>query len=172
MELLFWHWDELNFRGILPRTSGEFDFSLINKNIKEVARHFCVGSADDFKWGTWLEESYIKYYKVSYENCPYDWLDVKPAFPISVEIDFQTWVRKNVNYPDKARVNGIQGQVEVLYTVNREGKIEDVRILKSCYPLLDNEVVRVISQSPQWIPGKFKEIPVPVTYVHKHTFKI
>lgn len=165
----------LNVADVRPKWTV-FDFSLINKDLADVANFFYWGGpVDYFKWDqleSWLEESYIKYYNVSYENCPCEWLDAKPVFPTSIERDFYTWIQKNVNYPEEARANGIQGQVQVLFTVNREGNVENVRVQKSCYSLLDNELVRVISQSPQWIPGKFREIPVPVTYVHKHTFKI
>jgi protein TonB len=44
----------------------------------------------------------------------------------------------------------------VQFTVNESGIIEDVKVVKSVNPLLDNEAVRVILSSPRWKPGRLK----------------
>ena len=61
-----------------------------------------------------------------------------------------------VKYPEAAVREGVQGRVMVDFIIDKEGKVTDVRVVRSVDPELDAEAVRVISASPKWKPGKLK----------------
>ena len=77
---------------------------------------------------------------------------------------FREWVQRNVNYPDIAVENGIQGKVFVSFVVDKEGNISEVNILRGVDPCLDDEVIRVVQSSPEWKPGKQRGAEVSVRF--------
>ena len=66
---------------------------------------------------------------------------------------------KNIQYPEMAKENEIQGKVFVQFVVWKDGTIKDVRVVKGVHKTLDSEAKRVIEIMPKWIPamqnGKF-----------------
>ncbi len=60
----------------------------------------------------------------------------------------------NVRYPAEAMKRKITGKVVVSFTIDESGKLTDVKILQTPDQLLSQEVIRVVSQSPVWTPGK------------------
>ena len=63
--------------------------------------------------------------------------------------------------PIKGKVGG---RVMVGFTVAETGKIKDVRVLQSDEASLNQEAERIVSEMPDWIPGKQRGRPVPVKY--------
>lgn len=53
----------------------------------------------------------------------------------------------------KARIGGFQGEVLVSFIINRQGKIEDVKVVEPNQHWLDKEAVRVVESMPDWMPG-------------------
>ena len=90
---------------------------------------------------------------VSYYDC-----DVKPAFLNSTDPRkfLEQWVYQYLKYPEQALSDGVQGRVVVDFIIEKDGKVTDVRVIKSVSPELDAEAVRVISASPKWKPGRVK----------------
>lgn len=84
---------------------------------------------------------------------------------------FRDWVQKNLVYPEEAVKAGIFGEVYVQFAVNTQGKVYDVKILRSANPLLDKETVRVIESSPLWLPAKRggkvvkQQFVIPVNFI-------
>ena len=67
---------------------------------------------------------------------------------------FSVWVNEHKRYPEEAKKAGIEGRVTTQFTITKEGKLTNVRILRGLHPLLDEEAVRVIESSPQiWEPA-------------------
>jgi protein TonB len=63
-------------------------------------------------------------------------------------------------YPDAAKDGGVSGVVIMEITVDREGSVEDARVLRSI-PLLDEAALAAVKQwryAPTWLNGR----PVPV----------
>ena len=56
------------------------------------------------------------------------------------------------------------GRVMVGFTVAETGKIKDVRVLQSHEASLNQAAERIVSEMPDWIPGKQRGRPVPVKY--------
>ena len=91
-------------------------------------------------------------------------VDVKPKFQGGDENLFTKWVASQLVYPELAVKDSIQGRVILQFVVSEKGKVEDVKVVKGVYNLLDKEAHRVISQSPDWEPGLQDGKPVKVRY--------
>ena len=104
---------------------------------------------------------------------PFQHAAQKPAFNGGDANEFSKWVSENVRYPEKCRQSKVQGRVTLQFTVTETGKVADVKVLRSVNPELDKEAARVVSESPDWTPGRNEngEI-VPVSYVFPVIFKL
>jgi periplasmic protein TonB len=66
---------------------------------------------------------------------------------------WQRYLIKNLRYPDRAVSNYVQGNVIIQFIVNKDGKIENSEVIKSVEYSLDKEALRMIKNSPDWIPA-------------------
>jgi protein TonB len=64
-------------------------------------------------------------------------------------------------YPAKARDLGVQGDVEIIFIVNTEGKVESLNILKVPHPSFIPEIRKTVA-TWRFKPGKNQGIPVKV----------
>jgi len=87
----------------------------------------------------------------------------EPEFPGGEEKRIQ-FLRDNLNYPQIARDNNIQGTVYVTFVVTKDGKISDVKVLRGISKECDEEAVRVIKLMPKWKPGEQMGKPVNVLF--------
>lgn len=78
-------------------------------------------------------------------------------------------IKKNFNYPEMAMEMGLQGKVNVIFTVQKDGSIGDVR-LRGPHESLEKEAARIISKLPKMTPGKQRGTPVKVPYAIPITF--
>jgi Ca-activated chloride channel family protein len=46
------------------------------------------------------------------------------------------------------------GRLLVQFTINENGKLTDIKILRSLNPAIDNEITRILKNSPLWAPSK------------------
>ena len=69
------------------------------------------------------------------------------------EIALQKYLYANIQYPELARKEGIQGRVYVTYVVETDGSITDVRILRGIGGGCDEEAIKVVKNMPKWTPG-------------------
>ena len=104
---------------------------------------------------------------------PFQLVAQKPTFNGGDANEFSKWVSENVRYPEKCRQSRVQGRVTLQFTVTEEGKVRDVKVLRSVNDEMDKEAVRVISESPLWTPGRDAngEI-VPVSYTFPVIFSL
>lgn len=86
-----------------------------------------------------------------------------PEFPGGQEAMFK-FLSTTIIYPKEARDKGIQGKVYVSFTIEKDGAISEVKVLRGVHPLLDEEAVRVVESFPNWKPGKQKGKEVRVSY--------
>ena len=106
------------------------------------------------------------------EPVPFQQLDQKPGFNGGDANEFSEWIGQNLKYPEKCRQSKVEGRVTLQFTVTETGKVTDVKVLRSVNEDLDKEAVRVVSQSPDWTPGRDKNgEAVSVTYVFPVIFK-
>ena len=76
----------------------------------------------------------------------------EPEYPGGDEALYK-FISKNIVYPKSAREKGIQGTVLVEFVVEKDGKLSNIKVIRSADPALDAEAVRVISKMPKWKPG-------------------
>ena len=79
------------------------------------------------------------------------------------EEKIQKHVIRNFRYPDTAIETRTQGKVYVMFTIGKNGLIEDVK-LKGPAKVLENEAGRIIDKLPQMKPGKRLDKPVKVSF--------
>jgi len=103
---------------------------------------------------------------------PYNQIEVKPTFNGGDAGEFSKWVNGNLRYPENAKNDGIQGRIVLQFTIGKDGKLGDVKVLRGVDPDLDAEAVRVVSSSPDWTPGYVKGEPVRVTYTFPVIFQL
>ena len=104
-------------------------------------------------------------------NMVYDVVEVMPQFPGGQTAMLQ-YMMKNIKYPKQAMKEGIQGRVTVSFIVEKDGRVSNVRLLRSVQPLLDKEAIRVVKSMPKWSPGKQKGKPVRVRFNLPVMFKL
>ena len=103
---------------------------------------------------------------------PFSAVENKPTFNDSDANEFSKWVSEQVKYPQDAIDQNIEGRVVLQFTVNKEGQVEDVQVLRGVNESLDQEAVRVVSSSPKWEPGTQNGTPVNVKYTFPVVFRI
>jgi protein TonB len=94
-----------------------------------------------------------------------------PTFP-GGEKSLMEFIYANIQYPDIAKENNIQGRVILKFCVTYKGGVDQVQVLKGVDPSLDNEAIRVIKLLPAWKPGKQGGKPVNVWYNVPVTFQL
>ncbi len=109
---------------------------------------------------------------VEEEAIPFQLVEEKPSFMGGDANDFSKWVNKRLVYPEIAKENGVQGRVTLQFTVEKDGTVTKVKVLRGVDPSLDKEAVRVVSMSPKWSPGKQRDRAVPVTYTFPVFFQL
>ena len=80
-------------------------------------------------------------------------------------------LQKNIRYPEKARKAGIEGRVIVQFVVNKEGKVENPRVIRGIGGGCDEEALRA-TNSARFKPGKQRGEPVRVQYSLPVIFKL
>ena len=97
----------------------------------------------------------------------------KPRFQGKEEDSyFRNWVHSQLSYPESAVENGVQGRVTVQFTIETDGSVKNVKVLRGVDASLDREAVRVISSSPKWEPGKQRNKAVKVSYIFPVVFEL
>jgi protein TonB len=97
-------------------------------------------------------------------------VEVMPAFKGGDLNKFHDWVWKRTNYPPAAIENKIKGTVFITFIIEKDGSVSNVTVIKGVHPLLDEEAVKVISDSPKWSPGLQRGQPVRVRFQIPITF--
>ena len=114
----------------------------------------------------------VKEEVVEEEAIPLQLVEEKPSFNGGDANEFSKWVNSKLQYPEIAEENGVQGRVTLQFTVNPDGSISNVKVLRGVDSSLDKEAVRVVSMSPKWKPGKQRDRAVKVTYTFPVIFQL
>ena len=107
------------------------------------------------------------------DNEIFDDVDVSqmPEFPGGEE-ELMRYLAQNIQYPKQALDGNTEGRVLIGFVVNKEGEIDDVKVLRSIGDGCDEEAVRVIHKMPKWKPGKNNGKLVNVFYNLPVTFQL
>ncbi len=68
---------------------------------------------------------------------------------------FREWVEAQVVAPE-----GVSGKIQVGFVVGRNGGVQEVQILRSSVPSLNEQVMSIVKSSPKWKPAKLDGSPL------------
>lgn len=111
---------------------------------------------------------------------PFSTIDEAPIFPGCENASdrkacfyesMRNHIRKHFNYPQEAQEQGIQGRVAIMFTINGEGEIVDIK-KRGPSPILEAEAERIIKRLPKMQPGILDGQPAEVVFSIPITFKL
>ena len=94
-----------------------------------------------------------------------------PEFPGGPEA-LNSFLTKEIQYPEVARNNGIMGTVLVEFVVEKDGRVSNAKVKVPLFPDCDKEAVRGVMAMPKWKPGKNMGKPVRCFYQVPVTFRM
>ena len=103
---------------------------------------------------------------------PFVAVEEKPAFNGGDANEFSKWVNSRLVYPEASKENGIEGRVTLQFTIDKDGRLGDVKVLSTPDETLAQEAVRVVSSSPKWKPGKQRDRAVKVSYTFPVIYRL
>lgn len=76
------------------------------------------------------------------------------------------YLARHCKYPTSAIQNGIQGEVVLQMSLDCEGDLKTLKVVKSIDPLLETEALRVIQKMPKWKTGNkgITQYIIPMTF--------
>ncbi|HKK10547.1 MAG TPA: energy transducer TonB [Bacteroidales bacterium] len=143
-----------------PKTTTELN---IVKNEIDVEDKIIIdaGAGQDTKIEQWRpqipDEKYVEDDKI------FIVVEEDPGFPGGEQARMQ-YLANNIEYPQLARENRIQGTVYVTFVVEKDGSVTDVRVLRGIGGGCDQEAIEVVKNMPKWKPGKQRGKPVRVQF--------
>ena len=117
-------------------------------------------------------EAAVEEEEVEEEAIPFQLVEQKPSFNGGDANEFSKGVNSRLVYPEIAKENGVQGRVTLMFTVEADGRVTNVRVVRGVDESLDKEAVRVVSSSPKWKPGRQRDRAVKVTYTFPVIFQL
>ena len=107
------------------------------------------------------------------DGVPINVVEEQPRFSGGDAQVFFEWIAKNLRYPQKALAEGIEGRVILSFSVDKNGSITDVFLVRGVNPELDAEALRVIkSCNVKWTPGVHEGKTVKTVFTIPVVFKI
>lgn len=83
----------------------------------------------------------------------------------------QAFIKTNLQYPDSARIRGIEGVVVVRFQVSEEGKITALELVRNIGAGCGQEALRVIRSMPAFTPALRNGTPIATTMTLPIRFK-
>lgn len=99
---------------------------------------------------------------------PYEEANQKPLFLYG---ELSKWIYDQLEYPNLALSQGIEGMVRVRFVIETNGELSNIGIDKSVGGGCDEEAIRVIKLT-KWIPGRVDGSPVRTQIFYPITFSI
>ncbi len=94
-----------------------------------------------------------------------------PSFP-GGKAALGEYINSHLDYPQDLKEKGIHGEVQVQFTVKASGQLEDIKVIRSVYPGLNEAAVKIFEDMPDWNPGRQRGKPVAVNVVVPVRFKL
>lgn len=80
-------------------------------------------------------------------------VEIQPEFAGGMEA-FRSFLTKNLRYPNAAQRSNVQGKVYLNFTVEPDGSLSNINVLRGIGFGCDEEALRVMKLTPKWKPGK------------------
>jgi hypothetical protein len=102
--------------------------------------------------------------KTAIANIPYNDDDERrPEFPGGLQ-QFYGYIKKNLKYPELAKLIGINGRLIVSFVINKNGRVVKATPINCIGAGCESEAVRLLEASPNWKPGTQHGKPVSFAY--------
>ncbi len=98
-------------------------------------------------------------------------VEQNPEFP-GGDAAFGKYLGNKIRYPAIAKENNVQGKVFLNFTVERDGSLTDIKVVRGIGSGCDDEAVRVLKSSPRWKPGIQNGRAVRVSYTIPISFTL
>ncbi|TSD64789.1 TonB family protein [Inquilinus sp. KBS0705] len=95
--------------------------------------------------GTALKDGQTAHYKLR---------ESSPEF-IGGTFAFLKYITKNFRIPAADKGKNLSGRVLITFVVERDGKLTDIKVVRSVSPATDEAAVDVIKKSPDWNPAQY-----------------
>lgn len=76
-----------------------------------------------------------------------------PPKPVGGHGKFKDFVKENIQYPASGLEDKIKGTVKLKFTIELNGDISNMEVLKSLGEDFDNEAIRLVLEGPDWEPA-------------------
>jgi TonB family protein len=98
-------------------------------------------------------------------------VEVLPTYPGGL-VEFGKFLKKNIKYPIEAKKNKTEGRVYLNFIVEADGSLSEPKVLRGIGGGCDEEAIRVMKLSPNWIPGTNNGKKVRVAYTIPIIFEL
>ena len=169
--------NDLSGKNVMYFVDGKKVDSIDNLDAKSVSHMEVLKNKEALeKYGAADKEGVILITTKQHENASskFDAVDIPeemPEFPGGIN-EMMKFVQENMKYPEDATKEGKQGRVIVRFVIDKDGTISDATVMRSVYPSIDAEALRVVNAMPKWTPGKVKGAPVRVKYTLPLVFSL
>ena len=82
------------------------------------------------------------------------------------------YIRENLEYPEEARLDSIEGKVITQFIVDLDGSITEINVLKGIGHGCDEAAVELLENMPKWTPAKQRKKPVWIYFTLPITFEL
>ncbi len=87
------------------------------------------------------------------EVAPVRFTEEMPEYPGGMDA-LNLFLKNEIQYPQMARDNNIQGIVLIEFVVEKDGRVTNAKVINSLFPDCDKEAIRGVLAMPKWKPGK------------------
>ncbi len=105
------------------------------------------------------------------DNPVFSAVEQSPSFP-GGQPAFEKYLATTIKYPAKARENKTEGRVIITFIVEKDGALNDMKVVRSVGDGTDEEAIRVLQASPKWNPGIQNGRAVRVQYTVPISFSL
>ena len=99
----------------------------------------------------------------------YTELATLPSYPGGTN-EFLKYLANNIRYPRSERENKFSGKVIVLFEIEKDGSIINIGVTQPLKSAYNAEAIRVVIQSPNWVPATLRGVPVHSHYTATISF--
>ena len=113
----------------------------------------------------------ISEFDIPLQDTIYEKADVYPEFKGGQQAMIQ-YLIEHITYPEEEKAKGVEGTVYCSFVVTNKGKITEPKIVKPVNVAMEEEVLGVVSEMPDWKPGEKDGKKVNVRYILPVAFKL
>ncbi len=92
-----------------------------------------------------------------------------PEFP-GGEKAKEIFIQQNLKSANFLKIKRIRGVVVVSFVIRRDGRVDDIKVVRSLSPEIDQECIRVVSMMPLWTPAIIGGHPIEITHTQPFNF--